>query len=46
MAMVILTRLDLFTLEQVACWDVEPAGNCLYQLIAGDGEAIDIAATG
>ena len=46
MAMVILTRLDLLTLEQVACGDVEPAGNCLHQLIAGDGEAIHIAAAG
>ena len=46
MTMVILTRLDLLTLEQVACWDVEPAGNCLHQLIAGDGEAIHIAAAG
>jgi len=44
MAMVILTRLDLLMLEQVACWDVEPAGYCLHQLIAGDGEAIHIAA--
>ena len=45
MAMMILTRLDLFTLEQVACRDVEPAGYCLHQLMAGDGEAIHIAAT-
>ncbi len=35
MAMVILTRLDLLTFEQVARRDVEPAGYCLHQLIAG-----------
>src|SRR6266849_11082923 len=46
MAMVILTRLDLLTLEQVACRDVEPAGNRLHQLFAGDGEAIHTAAAG
>jgi hypothetical protein len=27
-------------------WDVEPARTCLHQLIAGDGEAIHIAAAG
>jgi hypothetical protein len=46
MAMVILTRPDLLRLEQVTCRDVEPAGTCLHQLIAGDGEAIHIAAAG
>jgi hypothetical protein len=46
MAMVILTWLDLLTPEQVACRDVEPAGNCLHQLIAGHGKAIHIAAAG
>ena len=46
MAMVVLTRLHLFTLEQVAGRDVEPAGNRLYQLIAGDREAIHVAAAG
>ena len=46
MTVVILTRLHLFTLEQVAGWDVEPAGNRLYQLIAGDREAIHVAAAG
>ena len=43
-AIVVLTRLHLFTLEQVACRDVEPAGNRLHQLFAGDGEAIHVAA--
>jgi hypothetical protein len=46
MAMLIPTWLHLLTLEQVAGRDVEPAGNCLHQLIAGDREAIDIAAAG
>jgi hypothetical protein len=46
MAIVVLAWLDLLTLEQVACRDVEPAGTCLHQLIAGDGEAIHIAAAG
>ena len=32
MALVILTGLDLLTLEQVACRHVDPAGNCLHQL--------------
>ena len=44
MAMVILTRPDLLRLEQVTCRDVEPAGTCLHQLIAGDGKTIHIAA--
>ena len=44
MAMVILIRLNLLALEQVACRDVEPAGNCLHQLIAGNCEAIHVAA--
>ena len=46
MAVVVLTRLHLFTLEQIAGRDVEPAGNRLYQLIAGDREAIHAAAAG
>ena len=46
MAMMILTGLDLLTPEQVACWNVKPAGNCLHQLIAGHGKAIQIAAAG
>jgi hypothetical protein len=46
MAMMILTGLDLLTREQVACWNVKPAGNCLHQLIAGHGKAIHIAAAG
>ena len=41
---VILTRLNLLALEKVACRDVEPAGNCLHQLIAGNREAIHVAA--
>ena len=44
MAMVVLTRLHLLTLEQIASRDVEPAGSCLHQLIAGDREAIHTAA--
>src|SRR5262245_63577467 len=36
MAMVVLTRLHLLTLEHVAGWDVEPARARLHQLIAGD----------
>ena len=46
MAVVILTGLDLLTPEQVACWNVKPAGNCIHQLIAGYGKAIHIAAAG
>jgi len=46
MAKVVLTGLDLLTREQVACWNVKPAGNCLHQLIAGHGKAIHIAAAG
>jgi hypothetical protein len=46
MAMVVLTGLHLFTLERVAGRNIEPAGNCFHQLIAGDGEAIHIAAAG
>jgi hypothetical protein len=30
MAMMILTGLDLLTREQVAHWNVKPAGNCLH----------------
>ena len=46
MAMVVLTRPHLFTLEQVPGRDVEPAGNRLHQLIARDREAIHITAAG
>src|SRR5262249_37513956 len=46
MAMVVLTRLHLFTLEHVAGRDVEPARTRLHQLIAGDWEAIHVAAAG
>jgi hypothetical protein len=46
MAVVVLTRLRLLTLEQVAGRDVEPAGNRIYQLIAGDREAVHAAAAG
>ena len=46
MAMMILTGSDLLTREQVACWNVKPAGICLHQLIAGHGKAIHIAAAG
>jgi hypothetical protein len=44
MAMVVLTRLHLLTLEQVAGRDVKPTRTCLHQLIAGDREAITISA--
>jgi hypothetical protein len=43
---VVHTGLDLLTREQVACWNVKPAGNCLHQLIAGHGKAIHIATAG
>src|SRR5262249_55214672 len=43
-AMVVLTRLHLFTLKQVAGRDVKPARTRLSQLIAGDREAIHVAA--
>jgi hypothetical protein len=46
MAIVVLTRLYLLTLEHVAGRDVEPARNRLHQLIAGDREAIHLAAAG
>jgi hypothetical protein len=46
MAMEVLTRLDLLTLEQIAGWDIEPTGNRVHQLIAGDREAINIPAAG
>ena len=46
MTVVVLTRLHLLTLEQVASRHVEPAGNRLHQLIAVDREAIHIAAAG
>jgi len=46
MAMMILTGLNLLTREQVARWHVKPARNCLHQLIAGHGKAIQIAAAG
>ena len=45
MAMAILTRLNLLSVKQIASGDVEPAGNCLHQLIAGDWEAIQVATT-
>ena len=45
-AMVVLTRLHLLTLEQVAGRDVKPARTRLHQLIAGDREAIHVAAAG
>ena len=44
--MPILARPDLLTPEQAACRDIEPAGTRLHQLIAGDREAINIAAAG
>src|SRR5262245_34191639 len=46
MAMLVLTRLHLFTLEHVAGRDVKPARTRLHQLIAGDREAIHVAAAG
>ena len=46
MAIAVLARLHLLTLEQVAGRHVEPAGNCFHQLIAGDREAIYMAAAG
>jgi len=46
MTMPILARLDLLALEQAVCRNIEPAGNRLHQLIAGDREAINIAAAG
>src|SRR5262245_4287205 len=46
MAVVVLTRLHLLTLEQVAGRDVRPARTCLHQLIAGDWETIHVAAAG
>src|SRR6516165_7864012 len=44
MAMGVLTRLHLLTLEQVAGRDIKPARTRLHQLIAGDREAIHVAA--
>src|SRR6516165_5413466 len=46
MAMMIPTRLDLITREQVSRWNIKPAGNSLHQLIAGNGITIHIAAAG
>ena len=46
MAVVVLTRLYLLRVEHVTGWDVEPAGNCLHQLIAGHWKAIHVAAAG
>ena len=43
MAIVVLARLHLLTLEQVAGRHVEPAGDCFHQLIASDREAIYVA---
>jgi hypothetical protein len=45
-AMLVLTRLHLLTLEQVAGRDVKPVRTRLHQLIAGDREAIHVAAAG
>ena len=36
----VLTRLHLLTLKQVASWDIEPAGTRLYQLVADNWKAI------
>jgi hypothetical protein len=44
MAVMVLTRLHLFTLEQVAGRDIEPAGDRFHQLVAGDREAVHITA--
>ncbi len=44
MAVVVLTRLHLLTVEQVASRDVKPARTRLHQLIAGNREAIHVAA--
>src|SRR5262245_35613923 len=46
MATGVLTRLHLLTLEQVAGRDIKPARTRLHQLIAGDREAIYLAAAG
>jgi hypothetical protein len=46
MAVVVLTRLHLLTVEQVAGRDLKPARARLHQLIAGDREAIHVAAAG
>ena len=46
MAMMIPTRLDLITREQVSRWNIKPAENSLHQLIAGNGITIHIAAAG
>src|SRR5262249_19742839 len=46
MAMLVLTRLHLFMLEHVTGRDVKPARTRLHQLIAGDREAIHVAAAG
>jgi len=45
-AIVVLTQLNLLTLEQIAGGNVKPTGNRLHQLIAQDREAIHIAAAG
>src|SRR5262245_6651379 len=44
MAMEVLARLNLLTLEQVAGRDIEPPGNRFHQLVAGDREAVHIPA--
>src|SRR5262245_62065971 len=46
MAMGVLARLHLLTLEEVAGRDVKPARTRLHQLIAGDRRAIHVAAAG
>ena len=43
MAMAVPTQLYLLRVEQVSR-DIEPAGNRLHRLIAGDRETIHIAA--
>src|SRR5262245_7335088 len=46
MAMGVLARLHLLTLEEVAGRDIKPARTRLHQLIAGDRGAIHVAAAG
>jgi hypothetical protein len=46
MAMLVLTWLHLFTLEQIAGRDVEPTRSRFHQLVAGHRETVHIAATG
>ena len=44
MAVEVLTRLHLLTLKEVAGGDIEPTGDGFHQLVAGNREAIHIAA--